>query len=302
MSARPRAGSIVLIVAVLALFGSLILLIGSLDDLSLRPGRRLPRIESPPDDTEVSAPELRALTDKDRLAAYVLGAMTLVSVACVFVFRTLRRQLLQYLSILFAVLIPMTLGLLVFGRLFAGWFGDEPGRAADAGRLLPEAGALDPPMWSVALASIAVAVFVLGVVTFLAVRWFAYRGVVEQQRAERDDLTAAQQALADQASETALQIRRGRSPEGEVIRCYREMDRLLSKRRELKPACLTPREFAASLRDLGIQSRHIQQLTELFEFVRYGNRDDSTLAEQALTCLDALRSTYGGHHAHDLSI
>ena len=42
MSARSRAKSAFLVFAILALFGFLILLIGSLDELPLQPGRRLP--------------------------------------------------------------------------------------------------------------------------------------------------------------------------------------------------------------------------------------------------------------------
>ena len=96
-----------------------------------------------------------------------------------------------------------------------------------------------------------------------------------------------------------MRIRQGRPLQGEVIHCYREMDQLLSKRRRIKPTYLTPREFADSLRELGIQSKHVRQLTELFELVRYGNRDDESMAQQALACLDRLRSVYGVAEEHE---
>lgn len=46
MSERSRAEGYVLVFAILALFGLLILLIGSLDELSLQPGKRLPGAEA----------------------------------------------------------------------------------------------------------------------------------------------------------------------------------------------------------------------------------------------------------------
>ena len=124
---------------------------------------------------------------------------------------------------------------------------------------------------------------------------------MKQQKNHRAEIAAEQQAFAEQAAETAMRIRQGHPLQGEVIRCYREMDLLLSKRRRIKPTYLTPREFANSLREFGIQSEHIQQLTELFELVRYGDRDDESMAQQALACLDRLRSVYGAEEDHDIT-
>ncbi|MCK4570732.1 DUF4129 domain-containing protein [Candidatus Bipolaricaulota bacterium] len=301
MSARSRAESAFLVLAILALFGLLILLIGSLDELSFQPGKIPPRIETSEDDETTLQRVIPKLTKKDRIYAVILGGLTLVSLACVFIFRRLRNELFKYLFTALAFILPLLFAIGLFGRLFSDWFHGRSGEPAAPGPLIPEAVIANPPAWSLALAAGAVALLVLGVFTFLVIRWLAFRQYVEQRKIELADITAEQQAIAVQAANTAMRIRQGNSLQGEVIRCYREMDALLSKRRNIKPTYLTPREFADSLEELGIQTEHIRQLTELFELVRYGERDDQSLAQQALACLDRLRSVYGAKEEHGIT-
>ena len=294
MSAKSRTESAFLVLAILALFGLLILLIGSLDELTFQPGKHLPRSEAVDEDAAITRPTIPKLSPRDRLYASILGGLTLISVVCVFIFRKLRRQLLQYLFMLIAFILPLTLGILFFGQLFSSWFQrHSSGEVSPPVPVIPQSLLANPPTWSLALAAGAISVVVLGLGAFLAIRWFAFREVVEQRNSELADLEAEQQAIAEQAAETASRIRRGKPLQGEVIRCYQEMDRLLSKRRNIKPTYLTAREFADSLTTLGIQTEHIQQLTDLFELVRYGDRDDQSMASKALACLDKLQSEYG---------
>ncbi len=299
MSTQSRAGSVLLVLAILALFGLLILLIGSLDELSFQPRKHLTQVEPSEEGEPNPQRAMPKLTRREQIYAYVLGGLTLVSLGCVFVFRKLRKQLLQYLFMLSAFLLPLMLGLVLFGRLFSGWFQRHADGIADTGPKIPESIISNPPTWALALAAGVVAFLVLGTFAFVAIRWLAYRKLVEQHKTQQAEIVAEQQAFAEQAAEAAVRIRQGRPLQGEVIRCYREMDQLLSKRRRIKPTYLTPREFADSLRELGIQSKHVRQLTELFELVRYGNRDDESMAQQALACLDRLRSVYGVAEEHE---
>jgi len=225
----------------------------------------------------------------------------MVSLACLFIFRKLRKLLLQYLLTIFTFLLPLILAFLLFGRLFSGWPQRHSGEVAGSGPQIPESVLSNSPTWALALTAGVVASLVLGAFAFITIRWIAYRRFVEQRKTHQAEITAEQQASAEHAAETAMRIRQGRPLQGEVIRCYREMDQLLSKRRRIKPTYLTPREFAGSLRELGVQSEHIQQLTELFELVRYGKRDDESMAQQALACLDRLRSVYGAEERHGIT-
>jgi|GEM_PF-1226863 len=300
MTARSRAGGVFLVLAILALFGLLSLLIGSLDELTFQPAKRFPRSDMSDKEAEITQQEIPKLGPIDRLCASVLGALTLVSIICVFIFRKLRRMLLQYLFLLVAFVLPLVLGLTFFGHLFSNWLQRHQSTEVEIpGPMVPESIVANPPSWSLALAAGAISLLVLGFGAFLVMRWFAFRTHVEQRRTELAMLEVEQQAIADQAAETASRIRQGNPLQGEVIRCYREMDRLLSRRRNIKATYLTAREFADSLSELGIQTEHVRQLTELFELVRYGQRDDRSLAHHALACLDQLQFVYGAAEEHE---
>ena len=96
MSARSRAESAFLVFAILALFGLLILLIGSLDELSLQPGKRLPgTMAADEEETVPYQPLPSKLSPRDRLYASILGILTAISIVCVFIFRALRKQVLH---------------------------------------------------------------------------------------------------------------------------------------------------------------------------------------------------------------
>jgi len=194
---------------------------------------------------------------------------------------------------MFAFVLPMILGIMLIGRLFSGWFQHRPaGEIVDTGLVIPESILANPPTWSLVLAAGAVSILILGICAFVVIQWIAFRKHIDQQKHELAALQAEQEALVAQAADTAARIRQGNPLQGEVIRCYQEMDRLLSRRRNIKPTYLTPREFTDSLQELGIRTEHVQELTALFELVRYGGRDDQSMAQQALVCLDKLQTDY----------
>ncbi len=80
--------------------------------------------------------------------------------------------------------------------------------------------------------------------------------------------------------------------DNEVYRAWREMTQLLEVDR---PETTTPGEFATAATEAGLEREHVDELTRLFEDVRYGH--EATTAEReerAVTILRAIESAYGG--------
>ncbi|MEW5826055.1 MAG: DUF4129 domain-containing protein [Candidatus Bipolaricaulota bacterium] len=86
--------------------------------------------------------------------------------------------------------------------------------------------------------------------------------------------------------EAALtELRAGRSAAGVVERCYRDMMLAYSSAADLNPRALTPREFSRRLASAGFGCAALDDLTLLFERVRYGGRSDAAFADRAASCL-----------------
>ena len=99
--------------------------------------------------------------------------------------------------------------------------------------------------------------------------------------------------LAKRARDAADRIRAGANLADAVRRCYKEMSELLCKRANVSDVeVLTPREFTEALRDRGMQDEHVDRLTSIFEQVRYGGHPGIAFADEAVACLDAIRSAY----------
>jgi len=144
-----------------------------------------------------------------------------------------------------------------------------------------------PPGWAfpaVAIGiSIGVALILSVVLAKLVPRWRAHR--------EDDDKTELEE-LVDTVGAAADEILLGGDPRSAVLRCYREMIRIFTRRKSIEHSHLTARELAVALRRAGFTAEHIDRLTEIFELVRYGNRSEKTLAERAIGCLEAIREAY----------
>ncbi len=77
--------------------------------------------------------------------------------------------------------------------------------------------------------------------------------------------------LGDKAQEALDNLRAGGDLKDAVLRCYYEMSRILVEQRNLKRSrSMTPHEFEALLVADGLPGEPVQQLTHLFEEVRYG--------------------------------
>jgi len=101
--------------------------------------------------------------------------------------------------------------------------------------------------------------------------------------------------LALEAGRAADAIRAGDDPRDAVLRCYKEMCRVLARHGAVRESSsLTPREFASLLRARGMVNQHADRLTWIFEEVRYGSRPSAPLAGQAVACLEAIQAAYAG--------
>jgi Domain of unknown function (DUF4129) len=96
--------------------------------------------------------------------------------------------------------------------------------------------------------------------------------------------------LAQEAQNAKETLQAGGDLRNVILRCYYQMAQILYDRRGiLRKQAMTPREFERSLVELGLPGEPIEQLTQLFEAVRYGAKDLGNKAEiRAITCLDAI--------------
>jgi hypothetical protein len=98
--------------------------------------------------------------------------------------------------------------------------------------------------------------------------------------------------VARTAGEAADRIEASGEVDNEVYRAWREMTTHLDTDR---PASSTPAEFREAAVDAGMDPRHVGDLTDLFEAVRYGGREPTGDRERrAVEALRAIEDAYGG--------
>jgi hypothetical protein len=94
------------------------------------------------------------------------------------------------------------------------------------------------------------------------------------------------------AGDAADRIESNADVGNEVYRAWAEMTSSLDVRR---PESSTPGEFAAAAVDAGMDRADVDELTRLFEEVRYGDeRATEARAERAVAALRRIESTYAG--------
>lgn len=140
----------------------------------------------------------------------------------------------------------------------------------------------DPPAW------LAFAVSLALVTLLLARGWLLWKRLRGGEPAAALVVSQARQALDELAQGADLR--------NTVIRCYYEMGRILYRRQGLRRhQAMTAREFERLMEQAGLGSAYAQQLTRLFEEVRYGDRAAGEQEErQAVACLEGIVRTYGG--------
>jgi preprotein translocase subunit YajC len=140
--------------------------------------------------------------------------------------------------------------------------------------------AATPPQWMVFITSLFLAVLIAAM--FTGAVWLVWH------RRRRPGNSMEQLAQEVQDALEALQA--GSDFKNTVMRCYREMSRVLDEQRGIKrQQAMTPREFEKYLKETGLPGQHVQQLTRLFEGVRYGAKvPDEEKERQAIACLTAI--------------
>ncbi|MCL6641802.1 MAG: DUF4129 domain-containing protein [Candidatus Bipolaricaulota bacterium] len=129
------------------------------------------------------------------------------------------------------------------------------------------------------------ALLVIGVTIFIV--WRLWRA-----RAR----TTPIEELADLTRRYAQELRYGAPVHETILRCYREMCRLLSERFHLEISrAMTAREFERRLAQIGVLEEHIVRMSRLFEWARYSPaRPSPEQEDEALQLLEEIARIYGG--------
>jgi hypothetical protein len=137
----------------------------------------------------------------------------------------------------------------------------------------------NPQPWMFPLIAVIAAVL-LALVTFVVLLLLSKRLRADQPRYLN---------IANNAQKALDEIREDRSEFSDVIiRCYAEMSQTLADEKDIQRSeAMTTHEFEQDLLSRGFPSRPVQQLTKLFEQVRYGHQQTSDnekhVAMQALS-------------------
>jgi hypothetical protein len=266
------------------------LLAAGLSSLELTPGNLPARLLLP---TEASAGQERAFTQELLdLIIVVLGILTVVLVALLAVYLIVTADARVRILIALGLL-----GWLVVLYLVSQANPPPPGQAMQpvtpAGptplpaTALPPGAALPtveldlrPPGWLVWLGAIGLAL--LGAGAMAGIAWLVW----SQSQQPPAQLTQ----LAEKAEWALSALEAGADLDDTIMRCYFEMGQILKRQRGIvRGEAMTPREFERGLRGSGLPQEAVDQLTGLFEQVRYGSGIPGEREErQAMTCLAAI--------------
>lgn len=133
------------------------------------------------------------------------------------------------------------------------------GLGAVAGEPLPPAPPA-PPDWLAWAASAGIVLILGGLIFYIAKRLLFSQEV------------PALVQIGDEADKARRELDQGGVVEDVVVRCYRQMSRIVAEARDLRrQRADTPEEFAEVLIEAGLPAGPLAALTRLFEDVRYGN-------------------------------
>ena len=135
----------------------------------------------------------------------------------------------------------------------------------------------DPPHWLTPTVILIVSALV-AVVVLVVIQYF-------RARAQRP--APSLQRLVETAQGTLDSLQAGGDFGVIVIRCYREMSRVVKEERGMaRETAMTPREFETQLVSSGLPHESVGTLTQLFEQARYGSIALSDREEKlAVSCL-----------------
>lgn len=284
--------SFVLLAFAVVLIGLLLLLVPNLRRIELQP--RQPNTE-PLAGVETVSPSGGTKSPGAvgyRIFLQILFIGALASLALIAVGAIFGKSMRIYL-LMFAGFVAIILGV----YYFAARAPDPEPRAQESsglGELLetePSA-AIDqpapppPPGWAFPAVAILISI---GVAVLFAVAWLK---LAPRWRSHGENDKTQLEELVETVGSAVDEIQLGGDPRSAVLRCYREMVRILCRSRSIDHVHMTARELADALHRAGFTAAHVDRLTEIFELVRYGNRGGRILAEQAIGCLEAIREAY----------
>jgi hypothetical protein len=283
-------------VAIIAALGLAV----SLSSLELHPGRSLPLGALLDSLNQMGSPFTgggQLPFDPIRIVAVLLWIVLIIGAIAFIVSPQLRREFIK------RSLIYLAWALIIYGLIRviqpALTMPDELTDSAELGRLeqgdaideplpVPPEFVVDPPQWLVFGVTIIliVAPLFIGWVLWTRLSWLRQKSFPEE--AELAELVQSAQNALDQ-------IELGNDVHNTVIGCYRDMEQILARRRNLiRERGMTPREFEQHLARSGLRTEDIRRLIQLFERVRYGAQV-LTHREQAeaVTALDGIVRSYG---------
>ena len=137
---------------------------------------------------------------------------------------------------------------------------------------------------SSSMLQIALAIVTLGAAAGLFVAALRRRAQAPRRAPANPDLMTPVGAALEE-------LRLGRDAVGIVERCYRDVMKSYAEASGIDATALTPREFARALAATHLGGAALDELTSLFELVRYGRRPDDGLSHRALRCMVQLRDS-----------
>lgn len=285
---------IVLLVSLLGAILLLVFLVSGVHNLTFSPGKPIPNplagLQRPVGGSATQvrggASETWVILVQSVLVVALLGVLIMAVVS-----RRFRKQLLIFGAI--GVILVFGLSWVPRPNLSVPEKSQPQGTSAPKGSsesaATPEVPNVNAPGWGAILIGIGAAILSAGLVLLFLVKIYP--------RLRRSHGKGVLDELGQSADEAARRIRAGEDPRDAVLRCYKEMSEILSRRRRVvNHAHFTPREFAGRLREAGMSDAHVDRLTAIFEEVRYGGRGGEPFRQEAVTCLEAIR---GAHALED---
>jgi cbb3-type cytochrome oxidase subunit 3 len=277
----------VLVASALAI-AAILLLAAGLSSVELLPGRPLPRGEEQAQGGFFSGGGLptRLVQSLIRIFGFIVLVLLPLALIYVIVSPEARRRVLYRLGLL-TWLIALYLVLRANGDFLRSIQLEPPAAGLPAEGELPGLDfSASPTPALIWISTVGLALVLAGVL--VAVFWLLWRR-------RRKPSTLAQ--LAGEARGALDALSAGADVEDTIMRSYFEMARILEQERGITRAeAMTPREFEDRLKALSLPAGDVEQLTRLFEAVRYGRWVAGEREKrEAIACLMAIaESSRGG--------
>jgi hypothetical protein len=272
LTPRRRRALVWIIIGVLAL----LLLAGGLSTFTLQPGRSF-QLATPEPTAAAEAPLTTgpASAWPITLMKGVLAVLLLlfpVSVIFAMLSKEGRKRLITN-AVMIAMVLLLLNGVQKMQRQFQQMNQPDSVPSNAIGQVSSEP--LPPPPEPPSDEFVLVTTLVIVVLGGVMVLWFGRRWLFPKQ-------TPALEQIAEEADRARTALADGGAVEDVVVRCYRQMSRIVAEARDLRRSqSATPREFETTLVKAGLPLAPLDALTHLFEDVRYGGVQPGPKERQA---------------------